>query len=111
MQENDFVVLSAYSCRWGAGNSLLVGHSLDTNVNLVFAGDGSRLIVTDVAVKSFEFRVVAVYVLNSAGERRSFIRRLETFVEDPRRLVLVADWNVILDPKLGRVVRGASGSD
>ena len=33
--------------------SLLVGHSLDANANLVFAGDGGRLVVADVAVSSF----------------------------------------------------------
>ena len=35
VQENDFNVFSAY------GVSLLVGRSLDADVNVVFAGDGS----------------------------------------------------------------------
>ena len=38
--ENDFVVLSAFSGRCSAGVSLLVGRSLDADVNLVFADDG-----------------------------------------------------------------------
>ena len=38
-----------------AAASLLVGHSLDAIVNVVFAGDGGRLLVADVAVKTFEF--------------------------------------------------------
>ena len=36
----------------------------------------SRLDVADVAVKSFKFRLVAVYAPNSAVERVSFFRRL-----------------------------------
>ena len=66
--------------------------------------------MADVAVKSFEFRVVAVYALNCAGERRSFFRRLGPFLDDSKRLVLMDDWNAILDPKLDRD-RDANGSD
>ena len=43
------------------GVSLLVGRSLDADVDVVFAGDGGRLVVADVAVKRFKFRLVAVY--------------------------------------------------
>ena len=71
--ENDFAVFSAYGSRSSVEVSLLVGHSLDADVNVVFAGDGGRLIVTDVAVKSFKFRVVTVYAPNIAGERTSFL--------------------------------------
>ena len=56
MLVNDFVVFSEYDSRSNAGVSLLVGHSLDADVNVVFAGDGGRLVVGDVAVKSFKFR-------------------------------------------------------
>ena len=45
------------------GVSLLVGRSLDADVDVVFAGDGARLVVADVAVKSFKFRLVAVSIL------------------------------------------------
>ena len=84
--EGDFVV-SAFGSRYGAGVSLLVGHSLDANVNVVFAGDEGRLVVADIAVKTFEFRVVAVYAPNSSGERRSFYRRLEPFLDDSKRII------------------------
>ena len=53
--ENDFNVYSTYGSRSSAGVSLLVGRSLDADVNVVFEGDGSKLVVADVAVKSFEF--------------------------------------------------------
>ena len=88
--ERDFVVLSAYGSRSSARISLLVGHSLEVDVNIVFTGDGGQLVVADVAVKSFMFRVVAVYVLNITG------KRLAPFRDDPKRLVLVGDWNAIL---------------
>ena len=52
--------------------SVLVAHSLNAIVDLVFADDKGRLAVADVAVKSIEFWVVAVYAPNSVGERRSF---------------------------------------
>ena len=69
--ENDFAVFSAYDSRHSTGFSLLVGRSLDADVNVVFAGDGGRLIVADVAVKSIKIRVVAV-VPYIAAEGTSF---------------------------------------
>ena len=39
MLEKDFVVLSAYGSCDSAGVSQLIGHSLDADVNVVFAGD------------------------------------------------------------------------
>ena len=73
--ENDFNVFSAYGSRSSAVVSLLVGRSLDADVDIVFAGDGSRLVVANVAVKSFKFRLVVVYAPNIAAERVSFLRR------------------------------------
>ena len=59
--ESDFNVFSVYG-------------SLDADVDVVFAGDGGRLVVADIAVKSFKFRLVAVYASNIAAERVSFFR-------------------------------------
>ena len=67
-----FCLFSASGGHCSTGVSLQVGRSLNAIVNLVFAGDGGRLVVADVAVKSFELRVVAVYAPNCIGERRSF---------------------------------------
>ena len=105
--EIDFNVFSAYGSRVSAGVSLLVGRSLDADVDVVFPGDGGRLVVADVAVKSFKFRLVAVYASNIAAERVSFFRRLAPFLDDTKRLVLMGDWNAILDPKIGRVASRA----
>ena len=101
--ENDFNVFSAY----GSRVSLLFGRSLDADVD-IFAGDGGWLVVADVAVKSFKFRLVAVYASNIAAERVSFFRRLAPFLDDTKRLVLMGDWNAILDPKIDKVGQGAS---
>ena len=80
--EGDFVVFLAFGSRCNAEVSLLVGRGLDAIVNLVFAHDRDRLVVADVAVKSFEFRVVEVYAPNCVGDKRSFLRRLEPFFDD-----------------------------
>ena len=108
VQENDFNVFSAYGSHVSAGVSLLVGRSLDADVDVVFEGDGGRLVVADVVVKSFKFRLIAVYASNIAVERVSFFRRLVPFLDDTKRLVLMGDWNAILDPKIDKVGRGAS---
>ena len=105
--ESDFNVFSAYGRRTSVGVSLLVGRSLDADVDVVFSGDGGRLVVADVAVKSFKFRLVAVYAPNIVVERVSFFRRLAPFLDDTKRLVLMGDWNAILDPKIDKVGPGA----
>ena len=53
--ESDFNVFSAYSSRTSIGVSLLVGRRLDADVDVIFAGDGARLVVANVAIKSFKF--------------------------------------------------------
>ena len=105
--ENDLNVFSAYGSRSSAGVALLVGRSLDADVDVLFAGDVGRLVVADVAVKSFKFRLVVVYARNIAAERVCFFCRLAPFLDDSNQLVLMGDWNVILDPKIDKVGRGA----
>ena len=89
--EGDFNVFPAYGNRTSTGVSLLVRRSLDADVDVVFAGDGGRLVVANVAVKSFKFRLVAVYAPNIAAERVPFFRRLAPFLNDTKRLVLMGD--------------------
>ena len=57
---------------------------------------------------SFKFHLVAVYAPNIAAEGVPFFRRLASFLDDTKRLVLMGDWNAILDPKIDKVGRGAS---
>ena len=64
--------------------------------------------MADVTVESFKFRLVVVYEPNTAAERVSFFRWLAPFLDDSKRLVLMGDWNAILDPKIDMVGQGAS---
>ena len=59
--------------------------------------------MADVAVKSFKFQLVVVYAPNTAVERVSFFCRLAPFLDNLKQLVLMGDWNVILDPKIDKV--------
>ena len=94
-----------------ARGSLLIGRSFNAIVNLVFADDGVWLFVVGAAVKSFAFRVIPVYTPNIAGERCFLFLCLEPFLKVPKRVVSVRDWNLILNPKIDKVWRGARGSD
>ena len=60
-------LFSAYSSSCNARVSLLVQRNL-TIVSLIFADDEVCLLVFNVAVKSLEFRVAAVFASNIAGE-------------------------------------------
>ena len=64
--------------------------------------------MADIAVKSFKFHLVVVYAPNIVVERVSFFRQLVPFLDDTKQLVLMGDWNTILDPKIDKVGRGAS---
>ena len=65
--------------------------------------------MADVTVKIFEFLVVAVYASNIVVDRVPFFRRLAPFLYNPKRIVLIGDWNAILDLKIDRVGREARG--
>ena len=65
--ENDFDVFSAYGSHNSAGVVLLVGRSIDADVD-VLEGDGGRLVVADVAGKSFKLRFMRLISL-----RRGFL--------------------------------------
>ena len=95
------LIVSAYICICICMR--LYNSSIDTDVNVVFAGDEGRPVVADFPVKSFKFRLVVVYAPNTAVERVSFFRRLVPFLDDSKRLVLMGDWNAILDPKIDKV--------
>ena len=105
-----YVVISTLGCRLSIGISLLIGRSLNANVNVAFAGEASPLVVDDIAVRGFKFKVVAVHRLNIPGEKNSLFSWLRPFLTGNKRLVLVGDWNAILDPKLDRVRWSISGT-
>ena len=61
-------------------------------------------------LKASEFRSVAIYTPNITAEKVSSFQRLAPFLDDPKRIVFVGDWNAILDPKIDSVGQGAKGS-
>ena len=77
--EDDYVVLSKYGSRSSVWVSLLIRCSLNADVNLVLADVGGLQAVADVAVKSFEFRVAAVYAPSIAAERVSCFSAVSAF--------------------------------
>ena len=83
---------------------------LYAGISLVFAGDEGQLVVADIGVKSFAYRVVTDYVPNCTAERCSFFRRFGQFLVSPKGIVLVGYWNAILEPKIDGAGWGASGS-
>ena len=72
------MIFSAHGSHCSAEISLLVGSTLNVTVNLVFSDDGGQLVVADVAVKSFEFRVAAVYAPNFDRDGVSFFSTVGT---------------------------------
>ena len=82
--EEGYVALSA--CVWV---SLLIGRSLNADANLVLSDDKDRLVVADVAVKSFKFRLTVVNALNIAAEKVFFFRQLTPFLDGPKLKGLV----------------------
>ena len=55
VQKDDYIVFLAYSSRSSVGAFLLIGRSLNADVNLVLANDRGQLLFADDAVKHFEF--------------------------------------------------------
>ena len=88
--ESDFNVFSAYGSSTSVGVSLLVGRSVDADVD-VFAGDRGRLVVADVAIKSLKFHLVAAYAPNIIVERVSFFRRL-ALVPERYKMASINGW-------------------
>ena len=108
---NDFIVHSSYGDRDSRGVSLLVKRTLGAAVNIIHSGIDGRLLVADIAVGDDAFRVVAVYAPNIAAMRRLYLQRLEEFLTDSKRLVLMGDWNAILDPEIDSgTSRGVTGA-
>ena len=82
-----------------------------TRMSIFFCCWQGLIGLADLAVKVFEFPVVAGYVPNIAAEKRSFFRRLGPFLDELKRLILVDDWNAFLEPKIYYAWWRASGSD
>lgn len=88
---SDFVVYSAYGDRLARDVSLLVKHTLDAKVDLVYV-DGS----------GEGWLIVVVYMPNEQMKCVMFFHQLGPFLVDSTGFVLMEDWNAILDPKIDR---------
>lgn len=65
--------------------------------------------MNDIAVSNGLFWVIAVYVPNNQRQRVNFFCQLGPLLVDSSCLVLMGNWNTILDPKIdrgGELVRG-----
>ena len=100
----DFLLFSAYFDSHSRGVSWLISRSLNAACTLVFADPAGRLCVVDATIKGEAFRLIGVYGPNLQSERVSFFSRIDPFVTSSRRVVLVGDWNAVLDPNIDRVV-------
>ena len=103
-----YSVVSAYGTTHSRGVSLLVKSVLQPRLNVFHQDAAGRLIVVDVAIKSYNFRVIAIYAPNEPGKRVDFFREIEPFLNYSGRLVLMGDWNAILNPNIDRPGRGDS---
>ena len=56
--------------------------------------------VLDVTIKDKAFRLIGVYGPNVTSELPAFSRRIEPYVVPSKRVILVGDWNAVLDPNL-----------
>lgn len=79
---------------------------LDLEVRTIFLDPEDKLAVMDVSnSESGAFRLIAIYVF-TGPEQPNVFRRLEVFFGTSRSLIslmLVNDWNAILDAHLDRV--------
>ena len=82
MLVDGYDVFLAFSNHYSSG-VLLLGCNLEVDVNLLLEVNMGWLVVADVAMKSFEFLVVAIYVPNYIVERHSFFWWLGLFLTGP----------------------------
>ena len=98
----DYLSFSAYFDGRSRGITWLVSRRLVATCVLVLSDPAGRLCVLDVAIKDKAFWLIGVYGPNAISELPDFFRRIEPFVIPSKRVILVGDWNAVLDPDLDR---------
>ena len=93
---------SAYFDGRSRGVTWLVSRRLDASCALVLSDPAGRLCVLDVTIKDKAFRLIGVYGPNVTRKLPAFFRRIEPYVVPSKRVILVGDWNAVLDPNLDR---------
>ena len=98
----DYLSFSAYFDGRSRGVTWLISRRLDASCALVLSDLAGRLCVLDVTIKDKAFRLIGVYGPNATSELPAFFRRIEPYVVPSKRVILVGDWNAVLDPNLDR---------
>ena len=104
----DYLSFSAYfECR-SRSVTWLVSIHLVATCALVLSDPAGRLCVLDVTIKDKAFQLIGVYGPNATSELSAFIWRIKPYVIPSKWVILVGDWNTVLDPNLDR---GAISAD
>ena len=98
----DYLSFSAYFDGRSRGVTWLISRHLDATCALVLSDPAGRLCVVDVAIKDKAFRLFGFYGPNATSELPAFFRRIEPYVISSKRVILVGDWNAVLNPNLNR---------
>ena len=84
------------------GVTWLVSRCLVTTCALVLSDPAGRLCVQDITIKDKAFRLIGVYGPNAISELPAIFRCIEPFMIPSKWVILVGDWNAVLDPNLDR---------
>ena len=98
----DNLSFSAYFDSRSRGVTWLISRHLDAMSALVLSDPVGRLCVLDVTIKDKAFRLIGVYGPNATSELPAFFRHIEPYVIPSKWVILVGDWNAVLDPNLDR---------
>ena len=98
----DYLSIPAYFDGRSRGITRLISRRLDATCALVLSDPAGRLCILDVTIKDKAFRQIGVYVPNVNSELPAFVRRIEPYVVPSKRVILVGDWNAVVDPNLDR---------
>ena len=94
----DYLSFSAYFDDRSRSVTWLISRCLDATCALVLSDPVGRLCILDVTIKDKAFRLIGP---NVTSELPAFFRRIEPYVPS-KRVILVGDWNAVLDPNLDR---------
>ena len=70
--------------------------------SLVLSDSAGRFRTLDITKKDKAFQLIGVYEPNATGELLDFFRRIEPYMTSSKRVILMGDWNAVLDPNLDR---------
>ena len=98
----DYLSFSAYFDGRSRGVTWLMSRRLDATCALVLSDLTGRLCVLDITIKDKVFRLIGVYGPNVPVSSLPCFQRIEPYVVPSKQVILVGDWNAVLDPNLDR---------